>query len=90
VVETATWLEASTLEGHPGGTSYLAFDPSGRFIASTGRDGSVKVWDWAGRKMVNALALGVGDGSRIAFGIDGQTIVVTGADGNLRVFGRKR
>ena len=94
LVESAGWRDGSSLEGHVGGTSFLAFDPSGRFLATTGLDGSVKVWDIATKKMVNALATGVGQQSRIAFSADGQTIIVAstgaGADAVVRVFGRKK
>jgi WD40 repeat protein len=93
VVESAGWRETVLLEGHPGGTCYLAFDPTGRFLATTGQDASVKVWDISTRKMVNALATGVGQMSRIAFSADGQSLIVTGTEpqpGVIRVFGRKK
>ena len=85
-----TWNETASLEGHPGGAWSVAFDPSGRFLASAGKDGSVKVWEVSSRKMVNALATGVGQTARLTFTPEGQALVVTGSDSVVRVFGRKK
>jgi WD40 repeat protein len=98
LVETETWKqplpagksapEPRKLEGHPGGTSFVAFHPSGRHLASTGVDGSLRIWDVASGKVVREFA-GLGQGSRVAFGADGQSVVVAGGDEMIRVFGRK-
>lgn len=90
VVETAGWERRPVLEGHPGGTSYVAFHPHGHHLASTGADGTLRVWDLTGRKPFVTLAPQVGNNSRLAFSADGRRLVVTGTDGMLRVFGRGR
>ena len=39
-----TVRERFTLSGHPGGVQQLAFDPTGKLLASAG-DGTIKIWD---------------------------------------------
>ncbi|MFN3486399.1 MAG: WD40 repeat domain-containing protein [Planctomycetota bacterium] len=90
VVEAGAWERRRTFEGHPGGTSYVAFHPHGRHLASTGADGTLRVLDLAGRKPFVTLAPQVGNNSRLAFSADGRRLVVAGTDGLVRVFGRDR
>ena len=61
---------------------------SREILASTGVDGSLRVWDVASGKVVREFA-GMGQGSRVAFTADGQSVVVAGGDEMIRVFGRK-
>jgi eukaryotic-like serine/threonine-protein kinase len=44
VPSALTVRERFTLSGHPGGVQQLAFDPTGRLLASAG-DGTIKIWD---------------------------------------------
>lgn len=98
VVETAAWREAQegkphpeprTLAGHPGGTSFVAFSPSGRHLVSTGMDGVLRVWEVAVGKVVREIPGVVGQGARVAFALDGRSIVTACADEEIRIFGRK-
>jgi WD40 repeat protein len=68
----------------------VAFHPHGRHLASTGADGSLRVWDLTGRKPFVTLAAQVGNNSRLAFSGDGRRLVVAGTDGMMRVFARGR
>lgn len=100
LVETARWKETTasgpdpakfrTLDGHPGGTSFLAFHPSGRHLASTGVDGSLRIWDLSSGKVIREFPALVGAGARVSFTSDGQSLVVAGGDEVIRVFGRKK
>jgi WD40 repeat protein len=99
LAETAEWSEPGAdpanprrvraLEGHPGGTGFLAFHPAGRHLASSGADGSVRIWELATGKRVASLAPAAGASPRVAFTFDGQSLVVAGADENVRVYGPK-
>ena len=96
LADTTAWKDPSPagteprkLEGHPGGTSFVSFSPSGRHLASTGVDGNLKVWEVSSGKVIREFQGLVGAGARIAFTADGQSIVVAGADDMIRVFGRK-
>jgi len=44
-----------TFQGHKDGVYDLAISPDGNWIASGGLDGSLKVWEILGGKMVNEL-----------------------------------
>lgn len=99
LAETSEWAEAGadpanprrvrSLEGHPGGTGFLAFHPSGRHLATSGADGGVRVWELSTGKRLLALAPGAGPSPRVAFSSDGQSLVVAGADETVRVYGPK-
>lgn len=98
LAETAAWRTAGEgkavpeprkLDGHPGGTSFVAFHPSGRHLVSTGMDGTLKVWEVATGKIVREIPGVVGAGARVAFNSDGRSIVTSCADEEIRIFGRK-
>jgi WD40 repeat protein len=42
--DTATWKERAALQGHQGLCLTVAFDRSGRFVASASTDGTAKLW----------------------------------------------
>lgn len=96
VVDTAAWkapapagAEPRKLDGHPGGTNFVSFSPTGRHLASTGVDGNLRVWDLPSGKVIREFPGLVGAGARVAFTADGQSIVVACGDDTVRVFGRK-
>jgi chromosome transmission fidelity protein 4 len=45
IVNTEDTSDVKTLKGHRGGVKSLAYDPKGRFLASTGTDCTLRVWD---------------------------------------------
>lgn len=99
LAETGEWTEPGAdpanprrlrvFEGHPGGAGFLAFHPAGRHLASSGADGSVRIWELATGKRVATLAPGAGASPRLAFTSDGQSLVVAGGDEVVRVYGPK-
>jgi WD40 repeat protein len=88
LLETGGWTELRRLDGHQTGASAIAFHPISRYLASTGRDGAVRIWDSESGKQLNSLSVKNETDSRLAFGSDGMSLVVSSADGKLRVFGR--
>lgn len=99
IAETAEWSDPAAdpaqprriqaFDGHPGGVGYLAFHPAGRHIASSGADGSVRIWELASRRRIATLMPQAGASPRLAFTADGQNLVVAGADEMVRVYGPK-
>ena len=47
--------DEATLAGHVGGVEGLAVGDSGRILASSGEDRTIKVWDIPGRKLLRTL-----------------------------------
>ena len=88
VIETHGWTEVRRLEGHQSGASSIAFHPVSRYLASTGRDGAVRIWDCESGKTIHTLNVKPETDSRLVFGADGSTLVVSSADGIVRVYGR--
>jgi WD40 repeat protein len=88
-LETQGWTEVRRLEGHQTGASSIAFHPVSRYVASTGRDGAVRIWDSDSGKTIHTLNVKPETDSRLVFGADGSTLVVSSADGIVRVYGRQ-
>jgi WD40 repeat protein len=65
-----------TLAGHPERTDAIAWSPDGRRLASSGREGSVKLWDVAtGFELLN---LPLGHFCQIAWSPDGRRLALSG------------
>jgi len=88
LLETGGFTEVRRLDGHQTGASSLAFHPISRYLASSGRDGAVKIWDSDTGRAINTLAIKGETESRLVFGSDGLSLVVSSTDGVVRVYGR--
>jgi WD40 repeat protein len=89
ILETSSWNEVRSFEAHPGGASSLAFHPRGRFLASSGRDGAVRVWNALTAAPVLRLGIKGEVDSRLVFGADEESLVVATADATVKRFGRR-
>ena len=88
LMETGGWTEVKRLDGHPLGASSIAFHPISRYLASTGRDGAVRIWDSDTGKVIHSLNVKGETESRLTFGSDGLTLVVSSTDATVRVYGK--
>jgi WD40 repeat protein len=77
-------LRLATLKGHIGRIRDLAFSADGRRLATTGDDGTLRVWDGDSGAECFRLQAHAGAARAVAFSRDGKTIVTSGADGLIR------
>jgi WD40 repeat protein len=66
--------------------SGVAFHPSGRFLAATSNDGTVRLYDAATWKLAQAYDWGIGKLTCVAFGPDGALGAVGGEGGEVVVW----
>lgn len=72
------------LEGHPGGTTAVAFTVDGRWIVTAGADGTLKVWDAANGSAQRSVDLGA---SKVtALDVLGQRALTGHEDGSVQLW----
>lgn len=74
------------LTGHGGGLTGAAFSPDQKQVAAASGERTVKIWDWAARKVVRELRGHTSMVNSLAFSPDGSRIVTASADGSARVW----
>jgi len=77
--------EINRLVGHNGAVLSIAISPDGSKLATGGRDGSARLWDWEGRILVE-LKGHQGVVSFVTFSSDGQVVATAGEDGTVRLW----
>lgn len=85
------WEHMKQLKGHTGCISAISISPTGKFMLSTGRDGSLRMWDLmfghnAKTRKLDVVATFVGfteDSTKFFFGFDRTVSVVDGVSENI-------
>ena len=84
--EEADYRREYALEGHIGNVSGLAFHPQETLLATSGFDGTARLWDLDQGAEILSLANEDTPVAGVDFSPDGRRLVTAGADGTLNVF----
>ncbi len=72
--------------GHTAPARRLSFSPDGRFLASAGSDGTIKLWDLSVGQEVRTLTGHSGSVNSVVFSPDGKLLASGGADKMVRLW----
>jgi len=86
IVAAAAPRETFPLGGQEGISYVVDFTPNGKLLASGGKDGTIVLWDVAGRNEVRRLTGHEGPVYALAFAKEGACLVSVGHDKTLRVW----
>jgi WD40 repeat protein/serine/threonine protein kinase len=73
-----------TLEGHLGNVSGIAFHPQESIVATSGFDGTARLWDLETGEEILQLTGNSLPAEGVDFNLDGSRLAVAGADGTVR------
>jgi WD40 repeat protein/class 3 adenylate cyclase len=74
------------LSAHLGDLTGVAFDPTGNLIATTSKDGQLRMWDATSGDVVDILRVGGTPMWGVAFDTAGERVAATLDDGTVRVW----
>jgi WD40 repeat protein len=81
---SGTWLRE--LLGHRGGVPWTCLSPDGRCLATSGWEGTTRLWDTTTWQLRGVLSSHPGPVRQAQFRADGQQLLTRGDDGTLCIF----
>ncbi len=89
VIDSITLRTRVRLRGHDQTVTGVAFAPHGRELATSARDGTVRLWELATGLQRHALEGHVGDVTAVAYDRSGGLVASAGADRTIRLWDAK-
>jgi WD40 repeat protein len=78
--------EHNRLEGHLTGVRSVSFSPDGQLLATSGEDGTVRLWNLQGQELEKPFRGHRGLVRSVSFSPDGQLLATAGKDGTVRLW----
>jgi WD40 repeat protein len=82
----ATGKETHRFPGHPAGADGVAFSPDGKYVVSSGVDGTARLWNVQAGQEVRRFAGGNTEIATVTFSPDGKYILTSSFDGTARLW----
>ena len=76
----------ASLRGHPGGAYGAAFSPDGRYVATSGADGTARLWEVASGTEVRRFTDHTDAVRNVVFSPDGKYILTASDDHTARLW----
>jgi WD40 repeat protein len=80
------YASVRALTGHEGNVTGVAFNPEGTVLATSGLDGTVRLWDVETWEEISVMTDQDHALEGVDFSPDGRYVVAAGSDGIVRVF----
>ena len=78
--------ERLSLTGHSGDVYHAEFSPDGRLVASTGLDGTIRIWEPASGQSIKTIQAHPSEVNWVAFSPDGRHLASACDDGTVRLW----